>query len=144
MSKIKEKSAGIVPIKLEDGEYLFLLLRSYNFWDFPKGRIEPYESALSAAIRETYEETTIPDQQLLFVWGTDSYTTEPYKKGIKTGTYFVAKTTATTIDLPYSEEIGKPEHEEFRWVTYEEGKKLTNKRIGGVLEWAYKKITESG
>jgi len=37
----------------------YLLLRAYNYWDFPKGVVEVDESPLQAAIREVEEETTL-------------------------------------------------------------------------------------
>lgn len=134
------RSAGIVIVRKVDNQYLFLLLRSYNFWDSAKGRQEPGEDILMTAVRETFEETTITAAELDFKWGYDSYTTEPYKKGTKTGTYFLAETIRKTIELPISPELGKPEHEEYRWLNYDEAKKKTNKRIGKVLDWAQNKI----
>jgi len=38
-----------------------LLLRAYKNWDFPKGMIEPGETELDAAKRETAEETGLTD-----------------------------------------------------------------------------------
>jgi bis(5'-nucleosidyl)-tetraphosphatase len=34
----------------------------------------------------------------------------------------------------------KPEHEEYRWVDFEEGKSLAGERIRKVLEWAEDRI----
>jgi len=134
-------SAGIVPVRKTNNGYLFLLLRAWNFWDFPKGRVESGEETINTAIRETEEEASIPANRLDFKWGKDSYTTEPYlKKKNKVGVYFLAETDKEDIVLPYSEEIGKPEHEEYRWVTYDDAQNLTNERIGAVLKWAYNKM----
>lgn len=134
------RSAGVVVVRKVDGQYMFLLLRSYNFWDHAKGHVELHETLLEAAIRETEEETTITLAELDFNWGYDSYTTEKYLKGTKTGTYFVAETTREKIELPISPELGFPEHQEYRWVTFDQAIKLTNERIGKVVKWANNKI----
>lgn len=135
------KSAGIVPVKKMNDEYKFLILKTYNFVDFPKGRQEPGETLLQTAIREIGEETTIKPEELNFKWGIDSYTTEPYLKGKnKTTTYFVAETTRETIELPISLELGKPENDDWGWKSYKETKQLVNARIGKVIDWAWNKI----
>ena len=136
----KEVSAGIIPVRKVGNDYLFLLLRVYGFYEPPKGRVENGEDAFDTAIRETLEETSIPPEALHFTWGKDSYTTEPYKKGRKTNVFFVAETDFEDIVLPYSEEIGKPEHEAFVWVKYDEAKKLLNDRLGKAVDWAWNKI----
>jgi bis(5'-nucleosidyl)-tetraphosphatase len=135
------RSAGIVVVRKVGGQYLFLLLRSYNFWDHGKGRNEEGETLLETAIREVEEETTLTKDELAFNWGYDSYTTEPYLKGKKTGTYFVAETTREEIDLPISPELGFPEHQEWRWVDFHQAMQMTNERIGKVIQWAKDKIT---
>ena len=47
--------------------WLFLMLRAYRNWDFPKGLVESGEDPLAAARREVQEETLIED--LHFDWG---------------------------------------------------------------------------
>ena len=54
-------SAGVVVVRRTDDGWRVLLLRVYNYWDFPKGVVEPGEDALTAARREVREETTIDD-----------------------------------------------------------------------------------
>ena len=70
---IKHRSAGIVVVRRQNGEWRLLILRAYRNWDFPKGLIEPSESPLAAARRETTEETGLAD--LDFRWGTESVDT---------------------------------------------------------------------
>src|SRR5207302_6652648 len=60
-------SAGVVVVRRAAAECLFLLLRAYRNWDFPKGVVEPGEDPLAAARREVREETLIEDLQ--FNWG---------------------------------------------------------------------------
>ncbi len=52
-------SAGVVIVRRVAGKWLYLLLRVYNFWDFPKGVLEAGESGLAAAKREAKEEAGI-------------------------------------------------------------------------------------
>lgn len=148
MKKISKRdyivSAGIVPVRIVNEEPLFLMLRARTFWDFPKGRKEKGESDLETAVRETMEEASIPPDRITFPWGKDCIETEPYrKKKDKVGRYFVGLTDFTDIDLPVNPELGRAEHEEFKWVTYEEAKEMTNTRIGSVVDWAYRKITST-
>jgi bis(5'-nucleosidyl)-tetraphosphatase len=137
-----EISAGIVPVRLVNGEYLFLLLRSGSYWDFPKGNVEAGEDTLDAALREVEEETTLTPKDLKFKWGKQSKESEKYKKGKKFAVYFVAETNEKEITLPISEELGRPEHDEFKWITYKEAKKLVTNRIDKVLDWANEIITK--
>jgi len=139
--KVSVRSAGIVPVRKVGDEYLVLMLRAYSFWDFPKGRVEAGEELIDAAIRETKEEASISPNDLVFNWGKEGYTTEPFKKGTKTATYFVAQTTTEEITLPISPELGKPEHDAYEWMTFEKAKQITIERVAKVAEWAHKKIT---
>ena len=76
-----------------------LVLRAYKNWDFPKGLIEPGETELDAAKRETAEETGLTD--LDFPFGDAHKDTVPYAGG-KVARYFIAETGATEIELPVS------------------------------------------
>ena len=95
-------------------------------------------------MREMLEETSITKAELNFRWGTESYITKPFNghQGKKIGQYFIAETTKKYIILPINPELGKPEHDSFKWATYYEGQQLTNYRIGGVLKWARDKVKE--
>ncbi len=142
MNKLSKRqiSAGIVPVRKVGDQYLFLLLRAYSNWDFPKGGVEKGESFLETALRETLEETTLSKDDLNFKWGKFTKESEPYKKGNKVAIYFIAETQKEKVDLPVNPEIGKPEHDEFRWVSYNEASELVNKRIQKILDWANKII----
>lgn len=119
--------------------WLFLVLRAYGYWDFPKGRVEPGETAFEAAVRETREETTLTD--LDFRWGDAWIETEPYASG-KVARYYLAASGDGDVRLEPSPATGKPEHHEFRWVTYDEASTLLVPRLRRVLAWATGKMAQ--
>src|SRR5262245_49077319 len=57
MSSTSRRAAGAVVFRRTERGVRLLVLRAYKNWDFPKGLIEPGESELDAARRETAEET---------------------------------------------------------------------------------------
>lgn len=134
----KKESAGIIILRKENSTYKVLLLNSYNFWDFPKGGIEKGENKLEAAIREVKEETGIKD--LNFNWGKTYYSTDPFGKNKKVVFYFVAETDETEVIMGISPLLGKPEHEEYKWVTLEEANNLIVNRIKNALDWAIDRV----
>ena len=126
-------SAGVVVIRETHEGWLYLLLRAYNHWDFPKGMVEPGEEPLAAAIREVREETLIED--LEFAWG-EAYTqTNPYSRG-KVARYYIAKTRTAEVSLPVIEALGRAEHNEFRWVDRAAALRLVSPRVAPIIEWA--------
>jgi 8-oxo-dGTP pyrophosphatase MutT (NUDIX family) len=137
MVEIRKRAAGVVVVRKSDERWLFLLLRAYRNWEFPKGLIEPGEDALAAAIRETLEETTIQD--LEFCWGTGFIETEPYAGG-KVARYYVAKTAQSDLVLPISPALRRPEHHEYRWILFGPARELLHPRLQRVLDWAKNKV----
>jgi bis(5'-nucleosidyl)-tetraphosphatase len=130
-------SAGVVIVRRFDDHYRYLLLRAGSYWDFSKGMVEPGEDPLAAAIREVEEETTLAD--LDFRWGHAFTETEPYGKN-KIARYYIAESPQGEVFLPVSEELGKPEHDEFRWLEYDAARGLLVPRVLAVLDWAGKII----
>lgn len=130
-------SAGVVVVRREDGDRRVLVLRCYHTWDFPKGAVEPNETPLDAAIRETAEESSITD--LAFRWGEVFCETAPYRQG-KIARYFLAETTRNAITLPISPKLGIPEHHEWRWVRFGQAENLLPPRLQPVLAWARKQL----
>lgn len=126
-------SAGVVVVRETPEGWRFLLLRAFNHWDFPKGMVEAGEEPLSAAIREVREESLIDDLQ--FDWGQEFLETGPYSRG-KVARYYLAKTHTAAVTLTVIEELGRPEHNEYRWVDYEAARKLVSPRVAPVLDWA--------
>ncbi|MGF1613531.1 MAG: NUDIX domain-containing protein [Gammaproteobacteria bacterium] len=132
--KIKARSAGVVIARPTGAGWVYLLLRVYRYWDFPKGLIEEGEDPVAAACREVKEETGI--EELEFVWGYGYWETAPYGVG-KVARYYLARTHQSQVVLPVSVELGRPEHDEFRWVSYAEGMALLGDRLRPVLQWSH-------
>lgn len=130
-------SAGVVVVRQAEPGWLFLMLRAYRNWDFPKGLVESGEDPLAAARREVTEETLISD--LEFGWGETFFETAPYSRN-KVARYYVGQTASEAVTLPVTPELGRPEHHECRWVSFEEAVALASARIQPVLAWAAKTI----
>src|SRR5580698_5397619 len=130
-------SAGVVVVRSDPTGWLFLLLRAYRNWDFPKGVVEPGEDPLAAARREVREETLIVD--LKFTWGEEYRETAPYSNN-KVARYYVGETSTEHVTLPVSLELGKPEHDESRWVDLAGALALSSPRVAPIVRWAAGKL----
>lgn len=131
--KAKILSAGVVVVHRVKDRCVCLLLRAYNYWDFPKGLVERGEAADHAACREVREEAGL--SHLDFRWGLAYHETEPYGHG-KVARYYVAETRDTCVVLPVSPELGRPEHHEYRWLAFDEARSLVVPRLLPILDWA--------
>ena len=134
------KSAGIVVVRRLGLQWQVLLLRAFDYWDFPKGGIEIGEGPLEAAVRETREETALTD--LEFRWGEIWTETEPYASG-KIARYYLAESVTGQVRLEPSPSTGRPEHQEYRWLSLEDAQLRLVPRTRRVLDWARRQI-ESG
>lgn len=132
-------SAGAVIIRHTEKGPRLLLLRAYNYWDFPKGKVETGELPLDTARREATEETGL--EHLDFPWGEHYRETAPYGRG-KVARYYLASTTQEAITLPISPELGQPEHHEYRWVALAEARELLSGRLQPILDWALQQIAK--
>jgi 8-oxo-dGTP pyrophosphatase MutT (NUDIX family) len=130
-------SAGVVVVRLGPTGWLFLMLRAYRNWDFPKGVVDPGEEPLAAARREVREETLIEDLQ--FTWGEEYRETAPYSNN-KVARYYLAQTRTIEVSLPVSPELGRPEHNEARWVGLAGALSLSSPRIVPIVHWAAEKL----
>ena len=127
-------SCGIVLARKTDAGWLTLMLRAYHHWDFPKGLCEEGEEPVDAAVREVCEETSIDDVE--FLWG-DRYTeTGPYSRG-KVARYYLAESPQGEVVLGVNPALGRPEHHEFRWMTYEQAGRVLGERVAAILEWVH-------
>ena len=132
------RAAGAVVFRRSDRGIRLLLLRAYKNWDFPKGLVQPGENELEAAKREVREETGLAE--LDYPFGEEFKETLPYA-GNKVARYYLAETDAEEIALPVSPELGRPEHHEYRWVSFDEAEDLLPPRLAIVLDWAKKTIS---
>jgi len=130
-------SAGVVVVRREAAGWCLLVLRAYRNWDFPKGTVEAGETPLDAAMRETAEEAAISD--LVFRWGEVWCETAPYRHG-KVARYYLAETRQQAVTLPVSPELGRPEHDEWRWVSPDEAAALLPPRLQPILQWARRQL----
>ena len=126
-------SAGVVVVRRAPAGWLFLMLRAYRNWDFPKGMVEPGEEPFDAARREVLEETSI--DRLEFTWGTEFQETVRYA-GNKIARYYIAQTDLEAVTLPINKDLGRPEHDEWRWLTYEAALARASARLLPVVSWA--------
>lgn len=130
---VETLSCGVVLARAGDDGTHTLMLRAWHHWDFPKGVREPGEEALQTAIRELREETGISD--IDFRWGERYLETGPYSRG-KTARYYLAATDEEDVVLGPSPETGRPEHHEWRWVTFDEAFDMAAPRVREVVRWA--------
>jgi 8-oxo-dGTP pyrophosphatase MutT (NUDIX family) len=127
-------SVGIIAVRSTVEGWKYLSLRAFRNWDFPKGEVEPGESPLTTAIRETLEETGITE--LHFRWGEAFAETAPYNRGTKVARYYLAETSQCDVVFGVNPEIGGPEHHEYRWLSFAELQTLCPPRLQGVIAWA--------
>ena len=126
-------SCGVVLARQTDAGWMTLLLRAFHHWDFPKGIRELGEEPMQAAIREVAEETSITE--LSFNWGDRYFETGPYSRG-KIARYYIAETSQDKVVMGLSPETGEPEHQEWRWVSFDEAYDLGSPRVRQIVQWA--------
>jgi bis(5'-nucleosidyl)-tetraphosphatase len=133
-SPLYRLSSGVVVVSLTQRKLKFLLLRAYRNWDFPKGMVESGEDPIDTALREVREETTLDD--LSFDWGLAFMETGPYNRG-KISRYYIARSKATNVLLQINPDLGKPEHNEARWVDVDRALAMVSARLQPVVRWAH-------
>ncbi|MGH8281834.1 MAG: NUDIX domain-containing protein [Gammaproteobacteria bacterium] len=126
-------SAGVAVLREAPAGRLFLLLRAWRYWDFPKGAVEPGETPLQAAIREVREETGLND--LEFLHGEAYAETAPYNRG-KVARYYLARTRTEAVTLSANPVTGIREHMEYRWLAHPQATRLVTPRVKLILDWA--------
>lgn len=137
---IGSRSAGVVVVRRFPEGWRLLVLRAYRNWDFPKGLVEEGEDFRETAEREVREEASLTD--LAFHWGDAHKETLPYAGG-KVARYYIAESTSGDVRLTIAEDLGRPEHDEFRWVSFKGAEDLLPPRLAIVLDWARGLVEDS-
>ena len=133
------RAAGVIVTRTAS-EPEFLLLRAYNYWDFPKGELVGEESLRAAALRELREETGLASTELTFPWGDTCFATAPYRQG-KVAHYFLARVATTAaITLAPNSALARAEHHEYRWTNYAAARRLLVPRLQYILDQAHRLI----
>lgn len=139
--KPRYMSCGAVILRETPAGTRILMLRVFRHWDFPKGLMEAGETPKQTALREVREESTISD--LTFPWGNVHIDTGPYNRG-KIARYYLARSEQASVDLPPSPDTGRPEHSEYRWVSFQQARRLASPRVRMVIDWAELAAGEAG
>jgi bis(5'-nucleosidyl)-tetraphosphatase len=134
-------SAGVVIVRCGARLPYYLLLRAYSHWDFPKGVVEQGEDPFAAACREVKEETSL--DTLTFPWGVQYRETGVYGPG-KVARYYLGRCDSGDVVLPVSAELNRPEHDEYRWVPYQEAQPLLGERVARIMTWAHTVVGPQG
>lgn len=118
--KYDEKSCGVVLFSKKNGKTIFLLLHyPGGHWDFVKGHVDEGEEETATALRELWEETGIT--QATFIAEFREQISYSYKRSgrlsRKEVVFFLAETDQTEVTLSH-------EHKGFKWLPYDEAKKL--------------------
>ena len=132
------QSAGIIVIDRTnpDAEATVLCVRAYANWDFPKGQLDPGETHVEAAVRELEEETTLSLSDIKLIGLQTPSVKYGSGKTRKEATYFLAdRVSQKKPYLPISPELGKPENDEYRWVSASQLKDLMPARLEPVVNY---------
>jgi 8-oxo-dGTP diphosphatase len=137
------KTAGIFVIN-SDKELLVAHPTGHDFWSIPKGKLEEGETITEAAIRETWEETNFVVNK-----GAKLHELErvKYKHGKKVlypmvliedidEQSFVSQELKcnTLVDANARWNAGKPEMDDFKWVSLTEAKDILHYTQAGCIE----------
>jgi bis(5'-nucleosidyl)-tetraphosphatase len=129
--------AGVVVVRAARHGWRVLFAARLQLLGFSQGLVQAGEDPLTTSRREAREETTIDD--LEFRWGETFTETLPYSRN-KVARYYLAETRTIDVKLPVNPELGFPEHQEFRWLSFRDAAKLVVPRIAAVLDWARSRV----
>lgn len=107
------------------------MLRAAAAWDFPNALVPLGGNEFDAAQREVAAETGLAD--LDFPFG-DAHREALPSAAARIASYYLAETEEGDVKLP--RERGREQHDEWRWVTFDEAEDLLPPRLAVILEWA--------
>jgi 8-oxo-dGTP pyrophosphatase MutT (NUDIX family) len=139
--KMGPVSCGAIVLRETPDGLRVLMLRVFRHWDFPKGLMEAGEVHLQTARREVREESSIAEIE--FPWGEVYVDTGPYNRG-KIARYYLARTAQSEVELLPSPDTGRPEHSEYRWVSFGEAHRLGSPRVRLAISWAEHVLSKAG
>ena len=134
MKKKHPVGAGMIVTRdfQELGIKVLLLKLSDESWDLPKGRLDPGESILECAVRETFEETCI--SHINFLWGHISIKLDNL-------TFFICATDEDPKILP-NPVYGIYEHESAWWVDPEDAINILPDFLKPAMSWAISSLSQ--
>lgn len=133
MTALHERSAGVIPFRMEGGQVtLYLVLHSATVrnprarWEFPKGGIEAGETPRQAAAREFQEETSLTSWVFRDGFERDlSYTyVRRGRKVLKTVTYYVVEVLDDSPPIRSPEHVEDPFGHWHHWGTFDQINRL--------------------
>jgi bis(5'-nucleosidyl)-tetraphosphatase len=135
MTTLHERSAGVIPFRFRSEEGrgpVYLVLHSATVrnprakWEFPKGGIEPGETARQAAAREFQEEAGLPLWAFRDGFQRDlSYTyVRRGRKVLKTVTYFVVEVLDAAAPVCSPEHVADPSGCWYHWGSFDQVTRL--------------------
>jgi len=106
----EQRAAGFIVYRRRKGRIEYLTLRATKHWEWgpPKGHLDPRESDLDAAWRETKEECGLGADDLERNRWFEQRVRYRVKKGDKTVVYYLAERTGGAVELSH-------EHDKVRW-----------------------------
>jgi len=111
----KEKSAGFLIFRYDDGVRRYLFLKNKGRYDVPKGLKMPTEEEFAAALRELKEETGIVNPEVVPGFKKTKHYFYKWDNALvsKEVTYFLAESASPDITI-------SDEHDGYSWLTKEE------------------------
>ena len=136
-----ERSAGIIIFRNTPKGRAYLIVHASgtgegtsrsDFWDFPKGLLEPGEKGIDAAIREAKEEIGMEDFSLAenFKETVRYFIRREGKTMLKFVVMFLAEAKNAKVKLSW-------EHDKYEWLFFEEAyKRISRQQMKKVLDKA--------
>jgi len=137
--KIESEAAGFLLITGTNGiskrqpPQLFLLMEHHDRWDLPKGHVEPGETLMQAAMRETFEETGIETSAIDVFTDfqfSDQYRVR-YEKPVPKECWKQTTIFLGVVSQPF--EVVLTEHTGYRWFPWSPPHQIQPKMIDPLL-----------